>query len=437
MFDKNYLLPSDALRLILSSIPESFLSTENLKIEECYGRIIASDIVSPEDLPAFSRSTMDGYALSSMDTFGAKDTSPAYITLKHEVFMGSAPDFDIKKGETAKIPTGGMLPAGADAVLMLEHAQIVSDDIIEVMKSVAPNENVIQKGEDIKKGEIVLTKGRRLRAQDIGALAGLGITEIDVFRKPVVSIISTGDEIVTASSSLKLGEIRDINSFTLSGLIIEHGGMPVKKGIFKDNYETIKNIIQESLKDSDMVLISGGTSAGAKDMTAEIINDIGKNYDGKWGVLFHGVSLKPGKPMIGGVINNKPVLGLPGHPAAIVVCFDLFIRPILERLNGIVRQSDRATVNKEKDNSLKNYRTATLPHCRTIKAKMSKSIASSAGREDHIRVYLEVRDGELFSVPVLGKSGLITTLVKADGIVVIPQNKLGLDAGEEVTVRLF
>ncbi len=415
MFNKNYLLPLDALKLIINSIPEGYLSIERLKIEECYGYIIASDVIAPEDLPAFSRSTVDGYALNSRDTFGVKESSPSYIAVKHEIFMGSVPDFKLGTGESAKIPTGGMLPEGADAVLMLEHAQIVSDDMIEVMRSVAPNENVIQKGEDIKKGETVLTKGHRLRAQDIGALAGLGITEIDVFRKPVVSIISTGDEIVPAGSPLKLGQVRDINSFTLSGLISEHGGIPVKKGIFKDDYDVIKDAMEGALQDSDMVLISGGTSAGTKDMTAQIIDDIAKIYGGS-GVLFHGVSLKPGKPMIGGVVNNKPILGLPGHPAATVVCFDLFIRPVMERLGGL--------------NSRRNF-------TKTIKAKMDKNIASAAGREDHIRVYLEEKNGELSAIPVLGKSGLITTLVRADGIVVIPQNKLGLDAGEEVVVKLF
>ncbi|HAK87735.1 MAG TPA: molybdopterin molybdenumtransferase MoeA [Nitrospiraceae bacterium] len=415
MFDKTYLLPADALQRLLSSIPDTLITTERLKIEECYNRIISVDVVAPEDLPAFSRSTVDGYALNARDTFGAKDTSPAYITVRNEIMMGTSPDFEIKTGEAAKIPTGGMMPKGADAVLMLEHAQAVSDDMIEAMRSVAPGENVIQKGEDIQKGATVLASGRRLRPQDIGALAGIGITGIEVFKKPVVSIISTGDEIVPASSLLKLGQVRDINSFTLAGLISDNGGVPVKKGIFKDDYGTIKKAIEDSVKDSDMVLISGGTSAGTKDMTADIINDIAMSQGGA-GVVFHGLSLKPGKPMIGGVVNNKPILGLPGHPAAVVVCFNLFIKPALERLGGFI--SNKIFI-------------------KTVAAKMAKNIASAAGREDHIRVYLEEKDGEFSAVPVLGKSGLITTLVKADGIVVIPQNKLGLDAGEDVTVRLF
>jgi len=283
--------------------------------------------------------------------------------------------------------------------------------MIEILRSAAPGDNVIRQGEDIRAGVTVLTSGKKLRAQDIGALAGIGITRIGVFKKPVLSFISTGDEIVTAESPLRIGQVRDINSFTLAGLVMDHGGILVKKGIFRDDYGVIKKAVEESLHDSDMVLISGGTSAGTKDMTAEIINEIGKP-----GVIFHGVSLKPGKPMIGGVVNGKPVLGLPGHPAATVVCFDLFIKPILDKLLGLGNQTH---------------------FIRSVKAKMAKNIASAAGREDHIRVYVEEKEGTQFAFPVLGKSGLITTLVKADGVVVIPQAKLGLDAGEEVTVRLF
>ncbi len=411
MFDKNYLLPADALGRIMEGLAYSLPASEMLPIEECYGRVIAADIVSPEDLPAFPRSTVDGYAVHAEDTFGSKETSPAYLNLKYEVLMGIAPDFELSKGFAAKIPTGGMLPAGADAVVMLEYVQSASESMVEILRSAAPGDNVIRQGEDIKKGVTVLTAGKMLMAQDIGALAGIGITSIEVFKKPIVSFISTGDEIVTAESPLRIGQVRDINSFTLAGLIMSHGGILVKKGIFRDDYEVIKKAVEDSLNDSDMVLISGGTSAGIKDMTAAIINDIGKP-----GVLFHGVSLKPGKPMIGGVVNGKPVLGLPGHPAATVVCFDVFIKPILDKLRGL---------------SNKKY------YIKSIKAKMAKSIASAAGREDHIRVYVDEKEGTQFAFPVLGKSGLITTLVKADGVVVIPQAKLGLDAGEEVTVRLF
>lgn len=411
MFDKTYLTPVDAIAMILDKLPQQLTHSEKLRIEECYGRIAASDVISAEDLPGFARSTMDGYAVRSADTYGARETLPAYIAVYHEVFMGEKPEFEIKAGEAAKMPTGGMMPAGADAVVMLEHAQVVSDTMIEVMKSVAPGENVIQSDEDIKKGFPVILKGRKLRAQDIGALAGIGITSVEVFRKPVAALISTGDEIVPSKDPVSPGQVRDINSFTLSGLIMEEGGVPSKKGIFRDDYDTIRNAVEEAIRDCDMVLIIGGTSAGIRDMTAKIIDDIGKP-----GVLFHGVAVKPGKPLIGGLIEGKPVLGLPGHPAAAVVSFDLFIAPLIRRLSGI--------------NASKEFK-------KSIKAVMGKSIASAAGREDHIRVSIEAENGEMKAYPILGKSGLITTLVRADGIVILPASKLGLDQGEQVNVNLF
>ena len=411
MFDKKYLPPSDALELLLNSLTEGMLKSESVVIEECYGRVAASDIISSEDLPGFARSTVDGYAVRASDTYGAKDTLPAYLNVKEEVFMGEPAVFKVPAGEAAKMPTGGMMPDGTDAVVMFEYAQVVSESIIEVMKPVSPGENVIQREEDIRKGSAVIRKGHRLRAQDIGALAGIGITQADVFMKPRVSLVSTGDEIVPPGLPVKPGQVRDINSFTLAGLIAEQGGIPVKTGIFRDDYATIRDAVFTSIQHSDMVLIIGGTSAGVRDMTAKIIDDIGKP-----GVLFHGVAVKPGKPLIGGIVGTKPVLGLPGHPAAAVVSFDLFIRPLMMRLSGINDASD--------------FR-------KTIAAVMAKGIASAAGREDHIRVYVEEKEGKYVAYPILGKSGLITTLVKADGVVAIEAKKLGLDQGESVIVNLF
>ncbi len=411
MFDKNYLLPNEALQLIIGALKKNIITSEKLKIENCLGRISATDIASPEDIPPFPRSTVDGYALNSHDSFGASETFPAYITVKYDIAMGSVPDFKVQKLQSARIPTGGMLPLGADAVVMLENAQIISYDMIEVTKSVAPGENVIQKGEDIGINEIIIRRGRRLKPQDIGALAAVGIINIDVFKKPVVSVISSGDEIVSHDMPVHLGQIRDINSLTLAGLVNDFGGIAIRKGIFEDDYNLIKDILMESIADSDMVLISGGTSAGAKDMVAMIINDIGKP-----GVLFHGLSLKPGKPMIGGIVNNIPILGLPGHPVAVVVCFNIFIKPILALLSGLNINSSAK---------------------RTIKAKMAKNIASVAGREDHIMVTIENKDGEIIAHPILGKSGLISVLIKADGDIIIPHNRTGLNAGDEVMVSLF
>ena len=402
-----------ALDLLLKYTPFKKPAEINLPIEDSYGTIISKDIISPEDLPAFNRSTVDGFAVNSSDTFGATESLPSYLSIKAEILMGEEPEFKLKKGEAAKIATGGMLPEGTDSVVMFEHTQQVDDKMIEVVKPVTPGENVIKAGEDAKKDECVLKCGHRLRPQDIGALAGLGITDVWVYKKPRVSIISTGDEIVPADKPITPGQVRDINSYNLAGLILNAGGIPVKRGIFSDKYDIIRDVVEKSLKNSDMVLITGGSSVGTKDMTARVINEMGKP-----GVLFHGVSLKPGKPLIGGIVDGIPVFGLPGHPAAVNVCFEIFVKPVLENLSGL--NEDR--FDKEK---------------RTVMARIARNISSSPGREEHIGVALEKRNGEIWAVPILGKSGLITTLIKANGTAVIPLRKLGVQEGEMVEVRLF
>jgi molybdopterin molybdotransferase len=285
--------------------------------------------------------------------------------------------------------------------------------MIEVMKPVAPGENVIQAGEDVKKGECVLKKGHKMRPQDIGILSGLGIRDIWVYEQPRVSIISTGDEIVPSDKPVRPGQVRDINSDNLAALLLDADAVPLIKGIFNDDYKIIRDVVEKSMKDSNIVLISGGSSVGAKDVTARVIDDLGKP-----GVLFHGVSLKPGKPTIGGIIDNIPVFGLPGHPAAVFVCFEIFIRPIVKAFSGV--NKERLVIEK-----------------RIIKARIARNISSSPGREEHIGVYLQERDGEIWAVPILGKSGLISTLIKADGTAVIPLRKLGVEEGEIVEVRLF
>jgi molybdopterin molybdotransferase len=402
-----------ALDLLLKSTSFQIPAEINLPLGNAYGMVLSRDAISPEDLPGFSRSTVDGFAVNSSDTFGATETLPSYLSVTAEISMGEEPDYTIEKGTAAKIATGGMLPEGTDAVVMLEHTQQVDEKMIEVLKPVAPGENVIQAGEDARRGDHVLKAGHRLRPQDIGALAGIGITDIWAYEKPRVSIISTGDEIVPAHQPLKPGQVRDINSYTLSGLISLAGGIPIRKGIFSDTYDVLRDIVAQSLGDSDMILITGGSSVGTKDMTAQVINDLGKP-----GVLFHGVSLKPGKPTMGGMINSFPIFGLPGHPVAVKVSFEIFVKPVLEELSGLCR--DRFENDKN-----------------TVSAKIAKNISSSPGRQEHIAVALEERNGELWAVPILGKSGLITTLTRADGTVVIPLRKLGVQEGESVKVRLF
>lgn len=402
-----------ALKLLIENLPVKTLKEKNVKIEDSLNFISAKDIISAEDLPAFKRSTVDGYAVKAEDTFGAKETMPVYLNLEKEIFMGQMTDFVLSEDGASKIPTGGMLPDGADASVMFEHVQIIDKKMIEVFRPVAPGENVIQKGEDVKKGENIIRRGQRMRPQDIGACAGVGVVAIAVYEKPKVSVISTGDEIVSPGKPLNMGEVRDINSYMLLGMIEEAGGRPLIKGIFKDEYEIIRNVMESSLKDSDLIIISGGTSVGTKDIIAKLIDDIGSP-----GVLFHGVSLKPGKPMIGGMINGVPVFGLPGHPAAVSVCFEIFILPVLNILSGLKERFPQ--YNK-----------------RIVKARLLKNIVSTQGREEHIRVSLVEKEDGLWAEPVLGKSGLITTLVKADGTIVVPLNIYGIEKETVVDVRLF
>ena len=402
------------LSLLLEQ-PLKIPSTESIGIENAYGRVLSADVTSPENLPGFNRSTMDGYAVSATDTFGASESMPAYLTVTGEVHMGTKPDISLTRGEAAVIPTGGMLPDGADAVVMYEHTNRVGEDMLEVMKAVAPNENVILAGEDVKEGTVILRLGQRLRPQDIGALAGLGILNIDVFKKPVVAIISTGDEVVPPDKKpLAAGEVRDINSYNLAGLIIRSGSIPLKKGIISDDFDLLRATVRESMQEAQMVLISGGSSVGTRDYTSRVIDELGHP-----GILFHGVTIKPGKPLIGGMVNGTPLFGLPGHPAAVSVCFETFIEPLLKKISGEKR------------------RKKLLPSGRTVKAFFGRNLSSSTGREDHIRVALEFRDNGLWARPILGKSGLIRTLVDADGTVIIPLNKNGLYEGETVEVNLF
>lgn len=403
----------DALELLMKNLPSAEPSATAVSLENAFSRVCAEDIVSNEDLPAFGRSTVDGYAVRAESTFGAKETMPAYLAVSGEVLMGEQPGFSLAPNSCAKIPTGGMIPDGADAVLMFEHAQAIDAAMIEVLRPVAPGENVIQPGEDVRSGGLVVARGRRLRPQDIGACAGIGHKSILVYDRPLVSIISTGDEIVPASSAPAPGQVRDINSYVIAGMVAAAGGIARREGIFPDEYDAIRSAVEKALADSSAIVLSGGTSVGTRDMVARIIDDIGGP-----GVLFHGLSLKPGKPMIGGVISGVPVFGLPGHPAAVAVCFDLLIRPVLAKLSG-----ETGSFGRHRE--------------RIVAARLSRNLSSGPGREEHVRVMLEERPDGLWAVPVLGKSGLITTLVKADGIVVIPLNSNGIGQGEEVSVRLF
>ncbi len=410
----------EALRTLAAHLDAPSLRTGQAALGDALGRVLGRDITAPADLPEFDRSTMDGFAVRAADTFGATESLPALLTIIGDIPMGSMPDRQVRQGECMRIATGGALPPGADAVVMLEHAQAVDRDQTEVVKAVAPRENVSFRGEDIQAGEAVLAAGHCLRPPDLAALASMGMTEVAVLERPRVAIISTGDELVPADQAPPPGRIRDSNSYGLEGMIRSCGGEPKRMGILPDDPERLRAALAAALADCHMVLFTGGSSVGAADHTARVIDEAGRP-----GVLVHGVAIKPGKPLIAGAVPGPegpvPVFGLPGHPVAVAVCFDLFVRPVLERFTGA-----RVPAALE-----------GVPLQRTVRARLARSISSAPGREDHVRVTLERRGDGLYAVPVFGASGLISTLVKALGTVVVPVQSVGIEAGEEVEVRLF
>lgn len=384
-----------------------------LALLESLDRRLAQVVRASEDLPGFDRSTVDGYAVRARDTYGATEGMPSYVDIAGEVMMGCEPEGQVKTGQVWRIATGGMLPAGADAVVMVEYTEELDARTIGITRPVAPGENVVRRGEDIHAGEIALPVGHRIRPQDLGLLAAVGVTEVEVVPTLKVGIISTGDELVGPEEIPQPGQVRDINSYTIYGTVHNCGGKPRLYGMVRDIYEELKQTLDKALKENDLVLLSGGSSVGTRDVAARVIDEMGEP-----GVLFHGISVKPGKPTIGAVVNGKPVFGLPGHPASAMVIFELMVAPLL-RTGGYPLGGEENPLD--------------FP----IRAFITRNLHSAAGREDYIRVKLASRDGHYYAEPILGKSGLIGTMVKADGLARIPFGKEGVEAGELVEVKLF
>ncbi len=377
---------------------------------EALGRVLAEDTAAPVDLPHFPRSAMDGYAVRAEDTHGASESQPAYLKVVGEVLMGKPAAVTLSPGEAALIHTGGMLANQSDAVVMVENTREVDVSAIEVVRPVARGENVIQVGEDMASGEALLSRGSLLRPQDIGALLALGITQVLVFQRVKVALIPTGDELVPPEDTPGLGQIRNTNAYALAGLALQAGAIPLRLDIVRDSYQALREAIMRAMALADMVVVSAGSSVSTRDMTASAIRSLGQP-----GVLVHGVSIRPGKPTILGVVAGKPVFGLPGNPASAMITFDLFVTPSIYRLGGCHQ----------------------LPTRRQIKAKLTRNVPSAPGREDYVPVKIEERKGELYAEPVFGKSNLMFALVKADGVARIPIDRGGLAAGETVTIRMF
>jgi molybdopterin molybdotransferase len=405
----NVLAPDQALQTLLARL-QTRVEAETIPTYQARGRVTAAAIRAPEHLPAFPRSTMDGYAVRAGDTFGASESLPAYLEVIGEVPMGQAPTMTLTVGQAAIAYTGGMLANGADAVVMVENTQAIDATSIEVFRPVAPGENVVQVGEDVRAGEDILPAGHLMRPQDIGGLVALGITQIMVRRRPRVAIVSTGDEIVSSDDIPGPGQIRDINTYTIAALVEQAGGVPLLMGVFRDDYNAQRQAAIKGLLQADVLVFSAGSSVSSRDMTVQVLNSLGAP-----GVLVHGLAHRPGKPTIIALVEDKPAFGLPGNPVSAMIVFGILVQPTLYALTGCTQP----------------------PQPPMVWARLTKNIPSMPGREDHVQVRLLHIDGELRAEPVFGKSNLIYTLIRANGVVVVPLDKGGLYAGEEVLVRTY
>ena len=405
----NVVPPGEALTTLLDRLEVS-VRGEIVPTARALGRVTAEDVFSPEDLPPYPRSTMDGYSVRARDTFGASESLPAFCDVVGEVAMGSQPQVSLSTGQAAVAYTGGMLAEGADAVVMVENTQRAGDGSIEILRPVAPGENVIQVGEDAKVGETVIPKGQLIRAQDVGVLYGLGITEVAVAERPKVAIVSTGDELVPPDHTPGSGQVRDINSYSVAALVQDAGGVPIHIGLVSDDYAFQRQAAVDGLERGDVLIFSAGSSVSNRDMTVRVLDELGKP-----GVLVHGIAHKPGKPTIVALVDGKPAFGLPGNPVSAMVVFGILVRPVIQALMG----------------------RREAPVTRGVHARLTKDIRSATGREDHVQVKLVESEDGLVADPVFGKSNLISTLVEADGVVVVPLDDGGLYAGDEVFVRLY
>jgi len=378
------------------------LDPETIPLENALGRILAKDIFAEEFVPNFNRSTVDGYALIASDIFGCSDAIPALLTLVGESHMGEPSDISLRKGQCAYVPTGAELPANADAVVMLENAEDFGGGTIAINKPAAPGANLIFRGDDVKPGQTVLPAGRKLAAAEVGTLAAMGISAIPVVRKPQAALISTGDELLAAGQPLTPGKIRDVNAPMLAAAIEQAGAEARFIGIIQDDQPAIRTAVEKAIGQCDLLLLSGGTSVGLKDAIPAVISDLGE-------LLVHGVAAKPGKPTILGVIENKPVFGLPGNPVAAYFMFHMLVRPLLFSMQGA--QSEDRKIN--------------LP--------LARAVSSNHGREEFVPVAIQAGSAQ----PIASKSGLITTLSSAHGFIRIPRDCEGLPQGEMVEVILF
>ncbi len=365
------------------------------------GRVLAVAIDAPEDLPPFRRALMDGYACRAADLHGA----PVTLRVVGEVLMGARAVHTLAAGDAVQVPTGGMLPLGADVVVPVEETRREGASL-EVRVELSTGRHLIERGEDVRAGERLLEAGHALRSVDVGALMGLGVLEVEVYRPPVVGILSTGDEIVPAEQTPVDGQVRDLNSHALAAAASVHGAVPRRYGLIEDSREALLAAGKQAVAECDVVVFNGGTSVGPRDLVAGVIDELGRP-----GVLVHGVDIRPGKPTVFALCDGRPVFGLPGQPVSALNTFELFVVPVLRALMGLPEGGE------------------------TLIARLKAPLRSADGREDHIRVRLQRSGDEWVAQPIAGVSAMITSMVRAEGIVVVPAESPGYEAGDAVTVR--
>ena len=398
----NVVTREEAVRIILEKIPEA-AEAETVGLPDALGKVVAEDILSPEDLPAYARSTVDGFAVHAADTYGCSEALPAMVTYAGKVLMGEDEKRVLPKASCMQVPTGGQVPEGADAVVMVEHSEDLGDQFRYMLKPVAPGENVNAKGDDIALGEVAVPKGTLIEPRHTAVLAALGISELKVRKPLTVGILSTGDELVDYTETPKGTEIRNINSVTLAAAVEALGCRAKQYPIVPDEEDALREAIDIVRRECDFLIISGGSSVGERDNVNRVLAPFGEVY-------FHGVALKPGKPTMFAMLDGDvPAFGLPGHPAAAFYTFHLFAKPAILKRRGAI----------------------AVP--RYVEAELSQKVPSNHGREEILGVALE--DGK--AVPLPAKSGVVSVLSRADGTITIPRDLEGLERGAKVKVLLF
>ena len=395
------LISLDEAKKIINENIKQIDRKERISIENSHGRILASDIIAEFDVPGFDRAAMDGYAVIAEDTFGASQFKPRILKMIDVINAGETSKKTVNHGECIQIATGAKLPGGSNAVVMVEDTER-ENEMIKIFRPVYPGANISGRGEDIKKGDTVLKRGEVLNPGRIGVLSALGVSEVNVYERPKIAVIPTGREIVSLNEKLEEGKIYDINSYTLISIIRENGGIAVKYDIVEDTYENIKNAVEKAME-NDMIVISGGSSVGERDVLIDVMKTMGK-------VLFHGVQIKPGKPTLFGLIDEKPVFGMPGYPTSCLVNAYIFLLPAVRKISGLPEKEEKI-----------------------LRARISRRIVSTLGR----RQFLTVKIEKGRAIPVFKESGAITSMANAEGYIEIPENVDLIEKNEEVEVKLF